>query len=168
MITVDIPNIKQIERQLGRYKDQAPDVLSKAINNAAKEARKALANKAKETYTIKVKGITKDLKLKKATKSRLYADLNSKGKVIALSRYKVSPAKPVFGTVGMHKAKNLVENSMKNLIKKFDMSDEKGFVAKMKNGHVGIYVRAPDEFMDKYTNPKRNKVYNGRPIREKM
>lgn len=163
MITVDIPDIKKIERQLGQYRDQAPTVLSRAINGAAKSARRTLADRVKKTYTVKVSGVSKDLKLKKATKGRLYADLNSKGKPIPLSQYKVSPPKPVKGSVEMHQAKNIKENSMKDLIKQLGGSEMKGFTAKMKSGHVGMFVRVPGKYLKSYSYPNRKRKYIGPP-----
>ncbi len=125
-----------IAEQLGTFQDQAPKVLKNAINDTARKSKKLLANEAKNKYTVKNAGFSKSLQMENATVKSLTAKLESKGKPLQLSRFKVSPSSPKT-TAKVTKAKVYSENSMKLLEK----DNIKAFVTKFASGHVAVAQR---------------------------
>ena len=87
-------SIQNIERQLGDMEQEASNVLKKAINDTAKQAQSSLAKKAKESYTVKISGFKRYMKIKKASKSVPVATITATGQPIPLVHFKFSPAKP--------------------------------------------------------------------------
>lgn len=87
-------SIQNIERQLGDMEKEASNVLKKAINDTAKQAQSSLAKKAKESYTVKISGFKRYMKIKKASKSVPVATITATGQPIPLVHFKFSPAKP--------------------------------------------------------------------------
>lgn len=73
---------------------EAGNVLKKAINDTAKQAQSSLAKKAKESYTVKISGFKRYMKIKKASKSVPVATITATGQPIPLVHFKFSPAKP--------------------------------------------------------------------------
>ena len=78
---------EDVERRLGDLKAKAPQVIAKALNWTAKNARTRLANKAKETYTVKSVGFTDSMKIKRATAGNLEAVLRSQGEPLQIKRF---------------------------------------------------------------------------------
>lgn len=94
MISVDIKEIYKVEKELGKYKSQAPSVISRAINRAATNAKTNASKKVREQYTVKAKDVKDTIKIKKATKSNLVSIVKSSGERIPLIKFKVSPPNP--------------------------------------------------------------------------
>ena len=132
--------LDNIAKQLGEFKDYAPNVLKNAINDTARKSQKLLAAEAKNKYTVKNAGFTKSLQMKNATTKTLTAKIESRGKPLQLSRFKVSPASPK--TVAKTtKAKVYSESSMKPLKK----GEINAFVTRFKSGHVAVAQREGKE-----------------------
>jgi hypothetical protein len=87
--TYDARTLRQVERKLGLFKDQAPKALKNAINQTAKQARKELATEAQKTYTVKVGGFNKYMKLTAATQSKLEATIKATGEHIQMKKFSV-------------------------------------------------------------------------------
>jgi len=94
LITVDADKIKEVEQQLGEYKNKAPVALSRGLNRASASAKTSASKKAREAYNIKAKDIGATINITKATKSSLSAVVKSKGERIPLIKFKVSPSAP--------------------------------------------------------------------------
>lgn len=142
-IKVDFePELDYITRRLGALKNKAPSVLAKALNRAAKEARKKLQNKAKETYVVKAGKFNKAAKIKNATAGRLEAEIKAKGKKMALSDFRINPKGPTSQKGGakspVGRGKNLKAGGLKNLSKGDKL---KSFVVAFASGHVAIVRR---------------------------
>ncbi len=141
MIKVDIEKhtIQAIEKKLGALKDKTPEVLKKAINETAKQARKRLAVEAQKTYVIKSGKFNKAMSIKNATKSKPEAVIGATGAVTELKDFKVSPARYYTGAnrPEIVKAKGLKQSSMKRL----QMGDLKAFVARFASGHLSVVQR---------------------------
>jgi len=141
LITVEVEKITihAIEKKLNNVSSKAPDVLKKAINETAKQARKQLAIEAQKTYVMKIGRFNKAMTVKNATKSHLEAVIGSTGSVTELKDFKVSPSRVQTGENKpiIVKAKGLRKNSMKKLQK----GDLKAFVIKFKSGHVSVAQR---------------------------
>lgn len=148
---MDKARYENIVKVLNGAQKDSKAILKKAINNTAKQTRKSLAYKAKETYAIKVSGFSKSMTLKNATVSNLEATIQSKGEAFEIGKYKALPFKVATGSnkPKQIKAKVLKESSMRALIN----GDVKAFVAKFKSGHVAVVER--DESRRMKSNPKK-------------
>lgn len=94
MIEVSAAQIREIENRLGALFLKAPSVISRAINRAAQNAKTNASKKAREEYLVKAKDISETIKIKKATRSSLGAEVKSIGYRTPLIKFKVSPAQP--------------------------------------------------------------------------
>lgn len=140
---VDENALKSIELKLDNMSAKAPDVLKKAINDTAKKLKSDLKVEVKKNYTAKVGGINKAISIKKATNRKIVAMVTATGKPIPLVQFKNVADDSV-------RAKAIKKNKLKPLtLAGADHSgkDLKSFVAKMSNGHVGIFQRIPGKSM---------------------
>lgn len=138
-ITYDQNMLAAVERKLGNMKAKAPDVLKRALNETAKQARKDLATEAQKTYVVKSGRFNKAMKIKNATAGNLEATINATGKVMGLKDFKVSPATMKTGAArpDVVKAKVLKAGGMKSLQK----GSLKAFVTRFPSGHVAVVQR---------------------------
>lgn len=158
MVTVEVNrnNLKLIENRLGNLKNKSKEVLKKAVNDTAKQARKELAQQAQKTYVVKNGKFNKAMKIKKASNSNPTAIISATGGAMELMDFKVSQINYVEDENGKIKekkkaakfrtglergnaisAKVLKKGGMKKLIK----GDIKAFVTKFSNGHVSVLQR---------------------------
>lgn len=89
-IEVDMPSVNQVEKKLGKMKSEAPKVIAKGLNQTAKQARKRLAEKAQQAYTVKSGKFNKNMKIKNATAGNLEAEIRSEGKPLNITNFKYS------------------------------------------------------------------------------
>lgn len=92
---IEVTGVKDIESRLGELKSKSPQVVSRAINRAAINARKNIAKETTARYYIKSEDVKETMSTVKSSKSRLQAAVISKGQRIALSKFKVNPGTPV-------------------------------------------------------------------------
>lgn len=143
---VDENALKMIELKLDGMSAKAPEVLKKAINDTAKKLKSDLKVEVKKNYTAKVGGINKAISIKKATNRQIVAVVTATGKPIPLAQYKNVEEDSV-------RAKVIKKNKLKPLTLSgadHNGKDLKSFVAKMSNGHVGIFQRTPGKAMKGY------------------
>ena len=164
-VKVDEKNLKYIEKRLGSLKNEAPTVLARALNSTAKQARKSIASKAQETYTIKSGKFNNAMTIKNARKSKLQAVINSKGSPIPLSSFKVSPASAGQGSnqPTLRKAKVIKSNKLKELIipgGESNGKDLKSFVAKFASGHIAVVQRVPGTTMKNKKKEQLRELYS--------
>lgn len=138
-VVIDKSTMKAIEKKLDSMGVKSADVLKKAINDTAKQARKSLAREAQKTYVIKSGRFNKAMTLKNATKSNLEAVIGSTGRVTELKDFKVSPSKvqTYESRPDVVKGKGLRSSNLKKLQK----GDLKAFVVKFANGHQSVAQR---------------------------
>lgn len=129
--------LEYVEKRLGSLKKETPKVMSRALNKTATNARTALAANIRSMYTVKSGASKKDLKIIKATYSRLEAKIKSEGSPISLSKFKTSSGK----TYGI-KAQVTKAGSAKQIIS--HRTGYKAFTAKMKSGHIGVFQRSDE------------------------
>lgn len=79
----------EIEEKLDGLKKKAPVILSRAINRASEKARTEAKREVSEKYFISQKNVLKTIRLKKASKAVLSAEMISRGSPIALSKFRV-------------------------------------------------------------------------------
>lgn len=94
MIKIDAPKIKEVEKQLGEFKKQAPSVIARALNRAVENTRTNAVRKTTEQYGIKAKDVRATISIVKANKNTLGAVVKSKGPMLPLSKFKVNPSNP--------------------------------------------------------------------------
>lgn len=94
MITIDADKIKEVEEQLGSFRNKAPSAIARALNRAAQNARTNAVKKAREGYQIKASDIRSTIKITSANKNTLGALVKSTGERIPLIKFKVSPKDP--------------------------------------------------------------------------
>ncbi len=90
-INVDERMFIEVQRKLGRFHHKAPNALSNALNRAASNINKNVKKEVRKEYHIKAKDVGSTLKVSKANRSNLGAEVRSKGELIPLDRFKVSP-----------------------------------------------------------------------------
>ena len=122
-------SLKEIERKLGNLDKNGRTVLKKAVNETAKSAKRALAIKAKNTYTVKKANFNAEMKITSAKVGAPEAIITAAGEPLPLINYKVSAGKK--GT----KVQVLKQGSLKEL--KYSRGDIKAFVNNIaKKGQV--------------------------------
>lgn len=148
---VDEIELKKIEARLDNMGDRASDVLKKAINDTAKQARTRITKQAQTVYAARRGRFNKNMKIENAKKGSLVAIISSKGKATELMDYKTSPVRPpnANNRPNVTKAKVIKKNSMKDLEK----GGIKAFVVRFKSGHVSVVQRVPGKKMK--SNPKK-------------
>ena len=92
-VKVDTPSLESVQRRLGKLGSKAPQVMAKALNKTAKQARRRLSDKAREAYTIKTGKFNASMKIKNASGGNLVAIINSEGRPEKLSHFKNSAPK---------------------------------------------------------------------------
>jgi len=91
MIEINTKMLKDLERRLGTYSSKAPLVLARALNRAAQNTKSNISKKTRETYTAKAKDIKDTIRISNANSYRLGAVVYSRGNLIALDKFKISP-----------------------------------------------------------------------------
>jgi hypothetical protein len=126
-VEVDEATFKAIQLKLGNVQSKAPRVLKNAVNATAREAKKSLAAKAQQTYTIKTSKFNKNIKKKNATLAKPEALLKISGSTNTLESFQNKTNTKRLAA----KAKVRTNATLKELI-----SDKggKAFKAEIKNG----------------------------------
>ncbi|SDD89633.1 phage tail protein [Sporomusa acidovorans] len=133
MIDLTAERIELAQMMLGHIPGAVPQALTNAINRSAEGARTDAVAKAKEEYVITAGRIRATIGLKKANASNLSAAVISRGRPNSLSYFKLRPGKatkrrPSAGIFAQ------VKRSGGGPI-------AKSFIAKMANGHEGVFNR---------------------------
>ncbi len=128
---VDVTGIREVERQLGELKNKAPVALCRAINDAVSKTRTEMKKVPQDEFHVQQKGVYKELKPHKASRSNLKGAVSASGERIDLYKFKRSLAG------GIVKAAVIKANSPKTLEK----GEKRAFIATVGNGHKGIFER---------------------------
>ena len=133
---VDEVDVSRIRAKLLLFENQVPNVIKKALNATARDAKTALADKARETYAVKSPRFKKAIKQKNATASNLVATLKITGKATALSDFKYRR----HGGGASARGKLYKDGALKDL----SLNDKlKAFVVKYHSGHTAVVRRDP-------------------------
>ena len=92
MIHIDY-EIDKVKQKLGSYSKKTPQVISRALNRAIASVKTNVYRNVKEDYYLKRKDIYETFTIRKASRNNLTARAKSKGGVIGLEKYKVTPSK---------------------------------------------------------------------------
>lgn len=153
-LNIHLENQELLMRLLKESGKRPNPIIKKAVNDTAEKTRKKIYQKIRQDYTVKA-GIfpQRSLQIKKATVSRLYAQLQISGAPISLPKaYKT--------------AKNRKRSAAKAAVRRGGMKPLqkgklKGFVSQMQTGHKGIFQRTPGTYMRKHK-PRPYKNGNGK------
>lgn len=139
---IDEVSLSRVRAKLLLFENQVPNVIKKALNATARDAKTALAEKARKTYAVKSPRFKKAIRQKNATASNLVATLKITGKATALSDFKYRRHSGGASARG----KLYKDGALKDL----SLNDKlKAFVVKYHSGHVAVVRRDPP---NKYTN----------------
>lgn len=90
-IVVDEKAIKDVERRLGKFPQKAPNAISNALNRSVSNISSNISKEVRKDYHIKTADVKETLNVFKASRSKLSAEVKSRGKTIGLDKFKVSP-----------------------------------------------------------------------------
>lgn len=148
MVQVRIDTTNEINKVMsilkGAGKKPEP-VIKKAVNEAAKNAKRKLRERVKKEYVIK--GFSADdIKINKASVSKLYAELSVSGSPLSLKEY--------YKVVDNRKRAAAKAAVKRGAAKALQGKGLKAFVATMNNGegkndHTGVFQRIPGQYMRK-------------------
>lgn len=139
---VEVTGIEDIKQRLGDFKNKAPTVLSRAINRAAENTRTNMGKETSGLYYISSTDVKKTVRIIRASRGSLKAEVLSQGSGIALSKFRVSPGTPVKYRKNGSRSPKVYKASVKRSegLKPLD-KDPKAFIAVMKSGHTGVFER---------------------------
>lgn len=154
-VTVEENALRDIEQKLGGLSNKAPSVLKKAVNETARSTKTKLYKKTKQVYAVtnKKKFNQKSFEIKSATVGSQAAFISTKGEMLELIDFKVSPKQVTRGSNNrpkVYKSKVLKENSMEKL----QVGKLKAFIVQFSNDHQSVVQRVPGKKMER--NPKRD------------
>ncbi len=90
---IDREDLRHVQKALKGIEQGSETAIMKAVNSTAKKARKKLLEGVKKSYTVKAGGFNSRMRIRNDTRSRLYAEINSKGRTLTLKRFKTSTRK---------------------------------------------------------------------------
>lgn len=133
MIEFTSEQIERAESLLSHIPGAMPKAMKNATNRAMQSAKTEASRKVRETYYIKNKDVTSTIRAHRASISNLSARIVSKGNLLALSKFKVTPKTP------QPKRKRAIIAR----VKRGEGGPVRGaFVASMNSGHTGVFKRA--------------------------
>ncbi len=144
--------IEEVEEKLGNLKSKAPIVIYRTINRAAGKVRTEAKKEVAARYYIQQKDVYKTIRIIKASRAKLSAEITSRGGPIALSKFHMTKSnrKPVKVTFMRNGKRKYSPNVYKVSVKKSGGQkpldeDPKAFYAFMKAGksgtHEGVFER---------------------------
>lgn len=133
-MNIRLENQERIMKLLQESGKKTKPIIKKAVNEAAGKAKEKIYRGAKQEYTVKRSIYSKkDLFIKKATVSRLYAQLEVSGSPLSLTKaYKTAKG-------GKRTAAKAAVK--KGSLKPLQKGSLKGFVNQMRSSHKGIFQR---------------------------
>jgi hypothetical protein len=132
MIELSIEHMERLEEALAEIPEKIPRAAARAINRAAYTARTEAARKAREEYVIKHGDVINTIKIYPASEEDLSASVISRGSVIPLIKFKVSPKQP------QPKRKKPLTATVK---RGEGGPIARAFTAQMKSGYIGVFQR---------------------------
>lgn len=132
MIDLTVQQLEKAERALEHIPGAVPRAAANAINRAADSAKTEAARKVRETYYIKHGDVLSTIKIYGASAGDLSATVISRGSVIALTKFRVTPRQPQ-----PKKRRTVIVR-----VKKGEGGPIQGaFIAGMNSGHVNVFNR---------------------------
>lgn len=163
ILDVKIPNIETIRKQLKGMDGKAEVAMYRAINRTIQYMGSYIVDEVvSKRYKVKKGSVQKCIKKTLAKKTKLSGEIGLHAKeTVKLKGFTVTPAKQQRSPV-TYKSKVLSENALKSLTGNSERS--KAFIAKMPNGHIGIYQRyLGKRTSDPRTNSSGQKIHHRNP-----
>lgn len=133
-MNIHLENWEYIMKLLQDSGKKPKPIIKKAVNEAAAKAKEKVYEGVKREYTIKSSAFSKkDLSVKKATVSRLYAQLEISGSPFSLPK--------AYKTAKNRKRTPAKAAVKRGALKPLQKGGLKGFVSKMSSSHKGIFQR---------------------------
>lgn len=133
VVTVSDKQIERAEQMLHGLPGAVPKVLFRAINRGITTARAEAVRKVREGYHVKAGDVRQTMTLHRANSNNLVGRVASKGGVMPLISFDVSPKRPSPARRSPYNARIQKGGGRKSL--------GKAFVARMPNGSMGVYER---------------------------
>lgn len=90
-ITSDEKMLNEVQEKLGEFHKRAPNAISNALNRGVSNMNTNSRKEIRKEYNIKAGDVSPTLKVFKSSRMSLGASVQSKGGVIPLDRFKISP-----------------------------------------------------------------------------
>lgn len=132
-VTIDIKGLQEGLVKIDALSGETKRATSKAINAAVPKIRNAIVNKATQDYFISKSNVKQTINVKRATASGLSAFIRSKGRPIALTKFRVTPKRPP-----KRKGRTVKAQVMRN---GGGGTIPNAFIARMGSGHIGAMYR---------------------------
>ncbi|AMW99314.1 phage tail protein [Rummeliibacillus stabekisii] len=90
-ITIDQRTVKNVQKRLKGIERKAPNAISNALNRTISNLATNMGREVRAVYSVKASDIKSTLIKRIAKPNALNASIKSKGKVLGLDQFKVSP-----------------------------------------------------------------------------
>lgn len=94
-IDLTVPQLEMLQEKLKDFPDQVPVVTVRAINRAADASKTAVSKFVRDEYLIKQKNLKNRIKVKRACKGDMVADIYAKDRTISAINFRVRANKPL-------------------------------------------------------------------------
>lgn len=137
-VTIDIKGLKEGLAKIDALVVGTQKSTAKAINKALPKIKKAAVDRVNEEYLVTKSNINKTIKVDKAGMT-LSAFIRSKGRPIALTKFRVTPKRPP-----KRKGRTVIAQVMRN---GGGGAIPNAFIARMRSGHIGaMYRKSADRY----------------------
>lgn len=136
-VTIDVKGLQEGLVKIDALSGETKRATAKAINTAIPKIRNAIVNKTTQDYFISKANVKKTIDVKRANPSGLSAFIRSKGRPVALTKFRVTPKRPP-----KRKGRTVKAQVMRN---GGGGTIPNAFIARMGNGHIGAMYRKGTE-----------------------
>lgn len=138
-ITIDVKGLQEGLVKIDALSGETKRATSKAINTAIPKIRNAIVDKTTQDYFISKANVKKTIDVKRANPSELSAFIRSKGRPVALTKFRVTPKRPP-----KRKGRTVKAQVMRN---GGGGTIPNAFIARMGSGHIGaMYRKGADRY----------------------
>lgn len=90
-VEIDEKLIENVQSELGDFHKKAPSVITGALNRAVTNVNSNIKKQVRKEYIVKAEDIQKTISKTKASRGDIGAEVKSRGNLMALDKFKVSP-----------------------------------------------------------------------------
>lgn len=138
-ITIDVKGLQEGLVKIDALSGETKRATSKAINTAIPKIRNAIVDKTTQDYFISKANVKKTIDMKRANPSGLSAFIRSKGRPVALTKFRVTPKRPPKRKGRTVKAQVMCNGGGGAI--------PNAFIARMGSGHIGaMYRKGADRY----------------------
>lgn len=138
-VTIDVKGLQEGLVKIDALSGETKRATSKAINTAIPKIRNAIVDKTTQDYFISKANVKKTIDVKRANPSGLSAFIRSKGRPVALTKFRVTPKRPP-----KRKGRTVKAQVMRN---GGGGTIPNAFIARMGSGHIGaMYRKGADRY----------------------